>query len=91
MKDEILEFIKRRFKTDCDWDSGNCYYFSVILQSRFGGELYYDPIIGHFYLKTTVGNFDFNGEYTPDSELKLNDIKQDDPIWYFRLVKDCML
>lgn len=39
---EVTEFIHRRFPDDCNWTSGNCYYFAVILQARFGGEkLYY--------------------------------------------------
>ena len=34
--DEVIEFIKRRFPTDSNWLSGNCYYFAKILQERFG-------------------------------------------------------
>lgn len=48
-KDEILEFIHRRFKQDCEWTSGNCYYFALILKTRFRkGKIVYDVIDGHF-------------------------------------------
>jgi hypothetical protein len=48
---EVLEFIDRRFKKDCDWKTGNCYYFAVILAERFRKYepvLYYDTVDGHF-------------------------------------------
>ena len=32
---EIIEFINRRFKLDCNWTNGNCYYFALILADRF--------------------------------------------------------
>ena len=35
MKKDILEFINRRFDIDCRWTTGNCYWFAVILTSRF--------------------------------------------------------
>lgn len=91
MEEEIIEFIKRRFPIDNSWSNGNCYYFALILQKRFGGELYYDSIVGHFFLKNSIGNFDYNGKYEPKSEHKLEDIKKDDLLWYERLVKYCIL
>lgn len=43
---EVLEFIHRRFPVDCDWLSGNCFYFAIILKSNFkSGDIYYDVII----------------------------------------------
>lgn len=88
---DIKKFIDDRFSKDCDWLNGNCYYFSIILKERFGGEIYYDSAVGHFFLKNFIGNFDYNGEYTPVSEIKLEDIKYSDPLWYGRLLKDCIL
>lgn len=32
---KIEEFINRRFPNDCNWLSGNCYYFAIILKDRF--------------------------------------------------------
>lgn len=43
--DPVKEFIDRRFKADCNWLNGNCYYFALILSDRFpGGTVYYDVI-----------------------------------------------
>ena len=88
---DVEKFIAERFDTDCKWLSGNCYYFALILKERFGGEIYYDPIEGHFFLKNFIGNFDYNGIYKPTDEIKLENIKFKDPIWYSRLLKDCIL
>lgn len=89
--EDVEEFTAKRFDIDCKWLSGNCYYFALILKERFGGEIYYDPIEGHFFLKTFIGNFDYNGSYTPNSEIKLESIKEKDPLWYNRLLEDCIL
>ena len=37
--DKVIDFIKKRFKIDCDWTTGNCFYFAKILESRFPGGL----------------------------------------------------
>lgn len=87
---DILRFINKRFPNDCNWTSGNCYYFAIILKDRFGGEIYYDPVNGHFFLKIDDTNYDYNGVYTPFNEYKLKDIKLSDPLWYDRLVNDCI-
>ena len=53
----VEEFIHRRFKLNCDWLTGNCYYFAVILKARFPeGFIAYDVINGHFI-------FNFHGDY----------------------------
>lgn len=68
--DNIIEFIKRRFKTDCKWLDGNCYYFALILKDRFpGGEIYYDVIYGHFVYGINGQYFDWSGEVTPKGKL----------------------
>jgi len=49
---DVIEFIQRRFPTakdDPQWVSGNCYYFAVMLKSRFPkGFIVYNVIDGHF-------------------------------------------
>lgn len=46
MRNEILKF-SEKFKA-IDWQSGNCYYFAVMLAARFGGEVAYNVVDGHF-------------------------------------------
>lgn len=62
MKDEVLDFIQRRFERDCNWLDGNCYYFAIILKDRFPeGELYYDVIYGHFVFQYQNQYYDWTG------------------------------
>lgn len=68
--DKIEDFINRRFKTDCNWLDGNCYYFALILKDRFpGGAIYYDVVYGHFVYCINGRYFDWSGEITPKGKL----------------------
>ncbi len=59
---QVLEFIKRRFPIDNKWTDGNCYYFAVILKSRFSeGIILYDVIDGHFVTHIDGQNYDWSG------------------------------
>lgn len=60
--DEVLDFINRRFKKDCYWINGNCYYFAIILKDRFPeGKIYYDVIDGHFIFQYKDKYYDWVG------------------------------
>lgn len=62
MINPVLDFISRRFSGDCDWTSGNCYYFAMILKSRFPCcNIYYDVIYGHFIVKIGKLFYDHKG------------------------------
>lgn len=94
--DEVLDFINRRF---CNfpkeyWNTGNCYYFAIILCSRFP-ELkpYYDPIEGHFWAGNGEWFFDKGSVQAKEcfnTIISLEDIKNNDPLWYERLMEDCV-
>lgn len=92
---EVLEFIKRRFPTDCNWCNGNCYYFAVILCKRFSWlEPYYLPIEGHFMAGNGTFFFDHRGvhykselEETPYEWSKYEEF---DCLDYNRIVRDCI-
>lgn len=98
---EILDFINRRFPTDSNWLSGNCYYFAKILQLRFGGELYYDLVDGHFLLMLNGRFYDWSGyrsEYNVESSsrdfnyvIKWNEYEKIDPLHYERIVRDVIM
>lgn len=67
---EVLEFISRRFKADCNWLNGNCYYFALILNNRFpGGTIYYDVIYGHFIYQYKGKYYDWSGEINSNGYL----------------------
>lgn len=66
----ILAFIKRRFPVDCNWTTGNCFYFAMILSTRFHGKIFYDIIAGHFVAKIEDKYYDWNGVYTPSNAME---------------------
>ena len=88
---DILEFIERRFKKDCDWLDGNCYYFAIILKERFPNlNIFYMPIRGHFVVSDGDHFYDFTGTVDMDEDpLSLDYLENEDPIWYSRLMADC--
>ena len=97
---EVLEFIERRFKQDCNWKTGNCYYFAVILSERFKNYnpiIYYDSLEGHFITWINGIFYDWSGavafsdEYVSKYIKKWSDLREEDPIWSNRIVRDVIL
>ena len=92
----ILDFIQRRWpdyeiNMASNWTSGNCYWFAVILVTRFSElDIYYDPIEGHFVAGDGINFYDINGEYKSENLLLLEDIKNNDYAHYERLIRDCI-
>ncbi len=92
MEEKIKEFIGRRFQQDCNWKSGNCYFFAVILQSVFGGDIYYDVINGHFLLQCGGSFYDWTGKVEDCGILvKWNDFEQYDKLQKQRIIRDCIM
>ena len=92
-KNEVEEFINRRFTVDCNWTTGNCYWFAKILADRFWLKIYYLPIEGHFVAGDGQLFFDFNGEYIVKDEpiLNFDELETFDKLQYDRLVRDCIV
>ena len=94
---QVEEFIQRRFPVDCNWINGNCYYFAVILNTRFQyGRIYYDPIDGHFLFRYCDNYYDWTGkkEYTQreaDRFYEWEKLQKIDPLYAKRLVRDCII
>ena len=95
MQDDVLEFINRRFKKDCNWLDGNCYYFVVILKDRFPyGRIWYDMVCGHFFFEYNDKYYDFTGITDPRSVangIPWDEMEQYDSSWKQRIVRDCVL
>lgn len=91
--DEIIEFIKRRFPTDCNWTTGNCYYFSLILKDRFPtGAIFYDVIYGHFIFKYKNKYYDWTGEIRPEGYLvEWDKFDEYDSLQKKVIIRDCVL
>lgn len=91
MKQKVQEFIQRRFPVDCKWVTGNCYFFSLILQSSFGGEIYYDVINCHFITKIEDEYYDWKGIVKDIGFLvKWNDFESYDRLQKERIIRDCI-
>lgn len=90
--DEVIEFIKRRFPNDSNWLNGNCFFFTVILKSRFPlGIIFYDVILGHFVFRYKDKFYDWSGEIVPDGYLvKWDDFEDYDKFQYKRILSDCI-
>ena len=90
--EEVLEFIHRRFPQDCNWTSGNCYYFASILYMRFpDSEIWYDEINNHFVCKISDVFYDWNGVYKSEYELvRWKDFKDIDILLFNRIIRDCI-
>lgn len=91
--DEVLEFINRRFKEDCHWIDGNCYYFAAILCSRFKYlNMYYAPVAGHFVAGYNGQFYDWCGKYKEDENpILFTEIEHTDPKWYKMIVDGCVV
>lgn len=90
---KILEFIYRRFKTNCKWTDGNCYYFALILKDRFPkGSIYYDVINGHFVFWFEGKFYDWTGIVEQDGHyIGWDYFDIYDPIQKQRIIRDCIL
>lgn len=92
IENEVVEFIRRRFKSDSNWLDGNCYYFAVILCERFPiFNIYYAPVAGHFVAGYNGEFYDWRGKYGEEMPVLLSDIEKEDPAWYRIIVRDCVM
>ena len=91
--DKVIEFIHRRFKFDCNWTSGNCYYFAIILKDRFPeGIIFYDVIYGHFVFLYEGKYYDWTGCINPDGILvEWDKFEEYDYLQKERIITDCIL
>ena len=95
---EILSFIAR-FKDpdpkalEYTFLNQNCYWFAVILKQRFGGNVEYLPITGHFVCKIGNRHYDITGEILPTEPILPFDdgYEMEDKSHYDRIWKQCVL
>lgn len=92
--DYYIKKFRKRFGM-IDWNDGNCYWAATMIQKRFGGEICYDVVVGHFVVKYPDGRYyDFGGEYVPDDRKNLiewNKFSEYDSEQYERIMRDCIM
>lgn len=90
----IIEFIKRRFPNDSNWLNGNCFYFAIILKSRFPeGVIFYDVVIGHFVFMYENIYYDWSGKIKPDLShlVEWDKFDEYDSLQKERIIEGCVL
>lgn len=95
MEDEVLEFINRRFKTDCHWCDGNCFWFATILNKRFPHfKIWLFPIENHFMIGDGEIFYDWNGirhiEDCDEIPMEWDKVEEFDSSYYNHLIRDCV-
>jgi hypothetical protein len=92
---DVEEFIHRRFHIDCNWVSGNCYYFAEILKLRFpDAVIWYDVIYNHFFVNIDGHDYDWTGEITRKENgcyVEWDEMIYYDSCLFDRLVRDCII
>ena len=92
--ENILRFIKKFSNfgnqvVEC-FTEGNCFWFAMVLAIEFAGEIYYDPIVGHF--ATMIGGvmYDIAGVVKNTRDfISIEEIYEDELLWA-RLLRDCV-
>ena len=92
--ENILCFIKKfsdfgNQVVEC-FTKGNCFWFATVLAVEFAGEIYYDPIVGHFATMINGVIYDITGAVENTSDfVSLEEIRKDELLWA-RLQRDCV-
>lgn len=91
---KIEEFISRRFKNNCNWLDGNCYYFAIILKDRFPeGKIYYEVIDCHFVFEYQNEFYDWTGKINCnlDKLVEWDKFDEYDKLQKEIIIRDCIL
>lgn len=93
IENKILEFIHRRFPTDCNWVTGNCYYLAQILHFRFpDSKIYYEVISGHFLTLINGKYYDWTGIVEPEGYLvEWEKFDEYDALQKQVIIRDCVM
>lgn len=94
MRDEVLQFIEQFQEAREVFLRGMCYWFAVILESRFFGTIYYLPVMNHFVTRIIDRYYDASGDVTDtldETPYEWDVYRDGDPRHVQRIVKDCIL
>ena len=96
MDETVLAFInkfKELYPKELEkiFSDGWCYYFAVILKTRFAGRIYYLPVENHFICKIGELFYDINGVVIPNECYPWDEYKYEDIIHTKRIIRDCIM
>ena len=86
----VLRFISNFRGAEDVFLNGCCFWFAYILQARFCGTIFYDPVRNHFVCRIGERFYDISGEthceeYRDWERYVLTDCKE-----YLRIKRDCI-
>lgn len=91
---KILDFIENFKGAKDTFLFGCCYWFSFILNERFGGTTIYLPVENHYVQQIGDRLYDVSGDVTDKYKgaeiMKWSDMQERDSSLYKRLVRDCI-
>lgn len=97
--EEIMRFINKfkygfnKSALEVAFTQGNCYHFSLILNSLYEGEIYYDQVICHFMFKVDGEFYDITGKIPIDNienATNWESLKSDDKLHCKHIKRDCI-
>ena len=93
--EKVLAFISQFDGAQDVFLNGCCYWFAHILQTRFSGEILYEPSDGHFVTRIDGELYDISGkvtnEYGRQQLIDWTNYAEVDSLHYKRLVRDCVM
>lgn len=96
MTDTILAFIdkfKELYPTELEeiFSDGWCYYFAIMLKTRFAGRVYYLPKENHFVCKIGELFYDITGVVIPEEAFPWDEYKYQDILHTQHIIRDCIM
>lgn len=70
---------------------GYCYWFAFILESRFEGKIYYNPVVNHFATRIRNHLYDITGEISRQGFEDWEEFQKRDYLHTQRIIRDCIL
>lgn len=86
----IMRFISNFHGAEDVFLNGCCYWFALILQARFGGTIFYDPIRNHFVCRIGERFYDVSGETHSEEYCNWEMFSLVDYREYQRIIRDCI-
>lgn len=89
-KERILQFIVAFEEMRDGFLNGKCYWFAKILETEFGGTLYYDDIMNHWATMIDGVLYDASGEISAKGFMLWSEMEAFDKAHYERLKEYCI-
>lgn len=91
MREKVLKFINEFKDGQFMFLNGKCYWFAVILKSRFNeGNIVYNPVMNHWAVEIDEELYDVSGIISNDGFYLWPGEFPEDNLHYNRLIRQCI-